>query len=96
MSAPQVVNEPSAWLRGVAAERVREITALRLYASAEVVVAPIGRTGDQGSREDRSCDRCRSYVRVGTLIHLFTYQPNARTYLVGGLCGRCAHKEGLR
>jgi hypothetical protein len=90
-------HEPSAWLRGAAAQRVRQIEAAVPDPSAYgAVVAPLGRTGPPGSREDRECDRCRSYVPEGDLLHLFTYQPTPRIHLAGGLCGRCAAKERAR
>ena len=90
-----VAHEPSAWLRGVAAERVRLINVLDVEAYG-VVIAPLGRTGTPGSREDRECDRCRAYVPEGDLLHMFTYQPTPRIILAGGLCSVCASKEGVR
>jgi len=90
------VHEPSAWLRGAAARRVRQINAAGLDVEAfGVVVAPLGRTGPPGSRADRECDRCCSYVPEGDLLHLVTYRPTARILLAGGLCSSCARKEGL-
>jgi hypothetical protein len=94
MTGPQLVEEPSAWLRGAAARRVRQIKNLHLDTSAyAVVIAPIGRTGDPGSHEDRECDRCRSYVPQGDVLHLFTYRAKPRILLAGGLCGSCTAKE---
>jgi hypothetical protein len=90
-------HEPSAWLRGAAARRVRQIAAAVLDVEAYgVVVAPLGSSGPPGSREDRSCDRCGRYVPERDLLHLLTYQPTPRIHLAGGLCGRCAAKEGAR
>jgi hypothetical protein len=90
------VHEPSAWLRGVAARRVRQIEAtvpdLETFGA---VIAPIGRTGAPGSRADRECDRCRRYVPERDELHLFTLVVG-RIHLAGGLCGRCARKEGAR
>jgi hypothetical protein len=91
-SLPQ--HEPSAWLRQAAAKRVRQIGAAVTDTSAfGAIVSPLGRTGEPGSREDRTCDRCGRYVPQGELLHLFTYQPTPRIHLAGGLCGRCAAKE---
>jgi hypothetical protein len=89
------IHEPSAWLRGAAARRVRQIKNLPVDTSAyAMVIAPLGRTGDPGSREDRECDRCRSYVPEGDVLHLFTYRATPGVHLAGGLCGSCARKEG--
>jgi hypothetical protein len=86
------VHEPSAWLRGVAAERVRLINTLDVEAYG-VIIAPLGRTGDPGSRADRECDRCRRFVPQGDPLHLFTYHPTPRIILAGGLCSSCKAKE---
>ena len=94
-----VAHEPSAWLRGAAARRVREIGAQLKDTDTSTygaIVAPLGRGGAPGSRADRSCDRCGTYVRQGDLLHMFVYQPTSRIHLSGGLCGRCARKEGAR
>lgn len=95
----RVLHEASAWLRGVAATRVRQINAQLkdIETSAYgAIVAPLGRTGATGSRADRSCDRCNTYVPPGDLLHMFVYRATARIHLAGGLCGRCAAKEGIR
>ena len=90
-----VAHEPSAWLRGVAAKLVRQINALNVE-DFGVVVAPLGRTGPPGSREDRECDRCRRFVPEGDTLHLITYRATPRIFLAGGLCSVCASKEGAR
>jgi hypothetical protein len=98
-AAPEhrIIHEPSAWLRGAAAKRVRRIENLHLDASSYgVIVSPLGRTGPPGSRTDRSCDRCSSYVPQSGTLHLFVYQPTPRIHLCGGLCASCARKEGAR
>jgi hypothetical protein len=90
----QVVEEPSAWLRSTGARRARQIRALHLDASAfGVLIAPLGQTGPPGSREDRSCDRCRTYVPEPGILHVFVYRPDAQIHLCGGLCPACARKE---
>jgi hypothetical protein len=93
----ETFHEPSAWLRGAAARCVRQIAAAVLDVEAYgAVIAPLGRTGPPGSRADRECDRCGRYVPEGDLLHMFLYQPTPRIHLAGGLCGRCAAKEGPR
>jgi len=90
-------HEASAWLRSAAARRVRQINAAVLDASAfGAIVSPIGRTGIPGSRADRECDRCGTYVPACRTLHLFSYHVPPRIFLCGGLCGRCAAKEGAR
>jgi len=94
----RVLHEPSAFLRGAAATRVRQINAQLKdidTSSYGAIVAPLGRTGALGSRADRSCDRCDTYVPPGRTLHLFVYQPTPRIHLCAGLCGRCAEKEGV-
>jgi len=92
----RIIHEPSAWLRGVAARRVREIGAqlkdidMSAYGA---IVAPLGRTGAPGSRADRSCDRCGTYVPPGRTLHLFVHQPTLRINLIGGFCPACETKE---
>jgi len=95
----RALHEPSAWMRGAAAKRVRQIEEQLKDIDTSAfgaIVAPIGRTGAPGSRTDRECDRCRTYVPQGELLHLFTYQPTPRIHLAGGLCSSCARKEASR
>jgi hypothetical protein len=95
----QIIHEPSAWMRGAAAKRARQIgeQLKGIDTSAYgAIVSLLGRTGPPGSREDRECDRCRRFVPKGDLLHLFTYQPTPQIHLAGGLCGSCARKEGPR
>jgi len=93
----QIIHEASAWLRGTAAKRVRQIGAAVPDAPAYgAIVAPLGRSGAPGSRADRECDRCGRHVPKGDLLYLFVYQPTARIHLAGGLCASCARKEGAR
>ena len=94
-----VPQEPSAWLRGAAAKRVRQIGAQLKDIDTSAfgaIVAPLGTSGPPGSREDRTCDRCRCYVPQGDALHMFVYAPTPRIHLAGGLCGSCAAKEGTR
>jgi hypothetical protein len=87
------IHEPSAWMRGAAAKRVRQIEDLHLDTRA-LIIAPLGRVGTPGSREDRECDRCGVCVREGDLLHLFGYYAAPKVIICCGLCGRCARKEG--
>jgi len=86
-------------MRGAAAKRVRQISAqlkdidTSAYGS---IIAPLGSSGPPGSREDRSCDRCRVFVPEGDLLHMFVYRPTPRIHLAGGLCASCARKEAAR
>jgi hypothetical protein len=92
----RIIHEPSAWLRGAAATRVRQISARLKDIDASAygaIVAPLGRTGALGSRADRSCDRCNTYVPPGRTLHLFVFQPTPRIHLIGGLCPACEAKE---
>lgn len=95
-SERDLIREPSAWMRGSAATRARQINALHLDSTYALVIAPLGKTGEPGTREDRSCDRCGIYVPQGRPLMLLTYQPRPRILLCTGLCGRCAAKEGIR
>lgn len=91
------IHEPSAWLRGAAARRVRQIEALPVDTSAYgAIVSPLGRTGEPGSRDDRTCDRCGRYVPASKTLHMFVFRPTPQIHLAGGLCGSCARKEGRR
>jgi hypothetical protein len=90
------IHECSAWLRGEAARRVRQIEAQLKDIDTStygVIVAALGRTGPPGSRADRSCDRCGTYVPPGRTLYLFVHQPTARIHLAGGLCPKCEAKE---
>lgn len=94
-----MIHECSAWMRGAAATRVRQISAQLKDIDTSAygaIIAPLGRTGAPGSRADRSCDRCDSYVLEGDLLHMFVYQATPRIHLAGGLCSSCAQKEASR
>lgn len=92
--APTIVREPTAWLRGRAGERVREICAMGLDPDGTTtIVVPLGRSGRIGSREERTCDRCRTYVPVGTLFYPVAHHPAKSVFVVGGLCASCVAME---
>jgi len=93
------IHESSAWLRGAAATRVRQINAQLKDLDTSTygaIVAPFALSGPPGSREDRRCDRCRVDVPEGDLLHMFVYWATPRIHLAGGLCAACARKEGAR
>ena len=96
LGRPTTIHEPSAWLRGAAAKRARQIRVkfkgIDIPADS-VIVAPLGRAGALGSRADRECDRCFAYVPPGDLLYLFVYQPTPRINLCCGLCATCERKE---
>lgn len=101
MTSPQTTaaaHEPSAWVRSAAADRVRDVerTGLDPYATDPMIVAPLGRAAAPGSREDRTCDRCRRYTPEGEWFYPFTVQPLPGLILVGGLCAACHRKEASR
>lgn len=87
-------HEGSLWLRQVAAELLARLDERGLLpvASAAVVVAPI-HPARPGEREDRTCDRCRTWVRPGDLFFPFTYAPVTGVMLTGGLCQTCVTRE---
>lgn len=92
----RIIHEPSAWMRGAVAARVRQIEAQLKDIDTSAygaIVAPFGRTGALGSRADRSCDRCFAYVPPGKTLYLFVHQPTPRIFLCGGLCSACEAKE---
>jgi len=98
-AAAVAIHECSAWLRGAAAKRVRQIGAqLKDIDTSDfgAIIAPLGSTGSPGSCEDRTCDRCRSYVPQGDALHMFVFWATPRIHLAGGLCASCARKEGAR
>ncbi|MGD8214041.1 hypothetical protein [Aestuariimicrobium sp. Y1814] len=88
-------HEPSAWLRGMVADALRHAAHLAgLLGPDDVMVAPLtGRSTRSGSREDRCCDRCGTYVPEGPGFHLLVTQPTPWLLLCGGLCAACAALE---
>lgn len=100
MKAPTLLppgHEASGWLRSTAARRARQIERMGFDlhdAATPLVVAPIGKAARPGEREDRTCDRCRTYVPEGETLHLFIYAPAPRLHLTGAWCQTCRDKEG--
>lgn len=89
--------EPSAWMRQRLAERVEVAVRERAAAGGDVaVVIPLGRTGTPGSREERSCDRCSTYVPPGTELLMLVFRPEPWLHITGGLCQACWSLEAGR
>jgi hypothetical protein len=87
-------HEPSAWLRGQVARRIAYVKAAGLDPNGNtLIICPLGRGAVPGSREDRQCDRCRSYTPVGPPFYAFSVRPTRGLMLIGGLCARCWAKE---
>ncbi|GAA3089281.1 hypothetical protein JOF29_007945 [Kribbella aluminosa] len=92
--------EPSAWFRG---QIVRVATRTRLvalpYDGTTVVVVAL-RHAQPGSREDRTCDRCREYVPPMSAKFFcgaqhFRISGHVCGVMTFGLCDRCRRLEGL-
>lgn len=96
---PITLTEPTAWLREAAAMRARQATFLGadVLHNGGVVIIPIGgRSGINDPIEDRTCDRCRTYVPPGEFFAPFRSEfkvPPGRVIVFGGLCAGCASKE---
>lgn len=88
-------HEPSSWLRELKAARVRQTTHLAAtLAPTDVLVGTLtGRPTRDGSREDRTCDRCRTWVPYDGNLHMLVVQPTPQLLLVGGLCSGCLERE---
>lgn len=89
-------HEGTAWLRRVTADaerRAREAQAASRIPHAAVV--SIGPPTFPGTREDRTCDRCRTFVAEGVVFWTFTQCRPGGVYIVGGLCDECRELEGL-
>lgn len=100
MSGEQILvpadHEGTAWLRGVTADaerRAREAQAAVHIPYAAIV--SIGPPTFPGTREDRTCDRCRTFVAEGTLFWTFVQSRRGGVFIVGGLCDECRELEGL-
>lgn len=95
-SRPLVIraHEASVWLR----QRAGDVLAaarpeLEQVGPVDVVLVPLGRHGESGSRLDRSCDRCGVYCPPHTEFWLITWQPDAGLIFTGGLCRACQRRE---
>ena len=87
-------HEPSAWLRAQVARRVAYVKAVGLDPVGDtLIIAPLGRSAAAGSREDRTCDRCRHYTPIGRLFYAFIFPAAPSLHLVVGMCGVCQGRE---
>lgn len=86
-------HEPSAWLRGRIARRLRRIDALGLDTTGATVVAPLVRGGLLGEPSDRTCDRCRAYTAEGSDYFPFPITARRNVPLIAGLCSPCHERE---
>lgn len=94
------IHEPTAWLRGTAARRLRmpdlacvdEVTADGRHVVAYLV--PPNSSADRAEWETR-CDRCHHICTSGEKFHGGAYKPRPGVLLLLGLCGVCADREGV-
>ena len=90
-------HEPSAWLREIESRRLAELDeALAIDpppAGVGLFVLAITRHTSPGEREDRTCDRCRTYCGPEVGFNMISSQPRPRVWLVGGLCDTCLALE---
>ena len=63
--------------------------------SDRIILWPLGRSGKAGTREDRTCDRCRTYVPKGDTFYPAIIQATLRMLAVGGLCTTCYAIEAV-
>jgi hypothetical protein len=76
------------------ARRVAYVKAAGLDPAGDtLIICPLGRGAVPGSREDRECDRCRSYTPVGPKFYSFLLPVARSLHLVGGMCATCWAKE---
>jgi hypothetical protein len=91
-------TELSSWLRTAAAAGYR--TAVRVggdtLAQGGTVAVPIGPAQADPETEDRTCDRCRTYVPPAEVFWPFKCEYPAlagHVIVFGGLCTACRDKE---
>ena len=97
----RVIFEPSAWLRAAFRRRViglsrRHATVSPLPGTPVVVAYLTHGDVEPGSREDRTCDRCRSYCPPGAdycVSMIVADYWERRYHIVFGLCPACARLE---
>ncbi|MGC0271722.1 hypothetical protein ACO0LV_01845 [Pseudactinotalea sp. Z1739] len=87
--------ELTAWMRGRLAERVARLidAGHDPHTGPDLIITPLGTTGEPGTRADRSCDRCGRFVSQGCILYMITVQAAPRVLCVGGLCGACRRLE---
>lgn len=83
--------EPTAWLRAALAEKLARIDALELpLRPGDVILTTLGKAG---GRDDRTCDRCQTYVPKGPLFYVDRFTPRPGVHVVVGLCQVCRDLE---
>lgn len=89
-------HEPSGWLCEAVNTAVRRYSALPLVlrSRGEVVIGLHPTL--PGSREDRTCDRCREFQPASADFYSFVVHPQPGLVLVIGLCEKCMLLEGAR
>lgn len=89
------VTEATHWLRTRLGQIIEgcAVLGLNTESSTTTIVVPLGRTGAPGTREDRSCDRCGTYVPPGSLLYGTKHQVRPALLVVGALCPDCADRE---
>lgn len=90
-----VITEPTWWCRTTVARRIRQLerNAGEHLTRSGMVVAQLSQTKVvPGETEDRTCDRCRTYVPKGPPFWCATFAMG-RFLLVMGLCTDCARRE---
>ncbi len=88
--------ELSAWLRGELGRVIRVVREHGLNPhnlDGPVILTRLGPPGGVGSVEDRTCDRCRTYVPPGPPLHLFGVRAAPQLIVTCGLCTVCAAHE---
>lgn len=89
-------HESTAWLRGATADAERRARAAQAdFDAPAFAVVTLGPPTQPGTREDRTCDRCRTYVPEDILFWTFLQNRPGGIYVVGGLCGDCKELEGF-
>ena len=85
-----ITVEPTAWLRGALA---KVVLAVDPSGDGPPILHPLIGCGPRGSRDARTCDRCRTYLVDGLPLHMFMVQATRRLIVGGGLCTDCAVRE---
>lgn len=90
-------RELSAWMRGRMGELVTRVTSMGLdpHHGPTTIVLPLGEPARVGSREDRTCDRCRTYVPTGRALHPVLVHVTPHMVAGGALCRACVDLEGV-
>ena len=91
-------HEGSAWWRAALNDAEQRGLALRAALAEDgglaVVLVTVGPPTTGGTKEDRTCDRCREYVAGGQWFGTFV-QRRGDICIIGGLCEGCMRIEGI-